>query len=170
MPVREALVRLAGEGWLRLKPHIGAVVSELSPDEIIETSLIRAAMESVAVRLSTERLTRKALKQIRILVEQMDDAAATDDPEYPRLNFEFHTSAFQACPYPSLRAMATSQTEKTFRLRTVHFLPEYLPESQAEHHDLLEALERRDSKAAEQIDRDHIERAGQLLWQFSLTR
>lgn len=69
MPVREALVRLAGEGWLRLKSHVGAVVSELSPDEIIETSLIRAAVESVAVRLSTERLTRKALKQIRILVE-----------------------------------------------------------------------------------------------------
>jgi len=35
---------------------------------------------------------------------------------------------------------------------------------------LLDALERRDAAAAESIARQHIERAGHLLWQFAVER
>ncbi len=165
--MREAVVRLAGEGWLEMQPHVGAAMPELRAEEIRETAIIRAVVEGAAVRLSAEHLTVAALDRLRALVKQMDDLV-TKVGEYPDLNVRFHATAFEACPYPTLRTMAESLLEKSFRLRTVRFLPEYLAESQAEHRQLLEALERRDGVAAEQIIRHHIEHAGNLLSQFAL--
>ncbi len=170
VPIREAIGRLVGEGWLETSPHVGAVVPELSPDDIIETSIIRSIVEGAAVRYSAGHLSRASLKSLRKLLARMDDAAKTDAPEYPQLNREFHSLAFSSCPFPALKAIAASWLDKSSQLRTVRFLPEYLPESQAEHHKLVDALERRDGPAAERVTRHHIERAGQLLARFALER
>lgn len=168
VPVREAVVRLAGEGWLQMQPHVGATVPELHPQEILETAIIRGALESVAVRLSIEHLTKTILDKLRSLTSRMEAAIESGSADYPDLNVDFHSTTFAACPYPNLRAMAASVLEKSRRLRTVRFLPEYLPESQREHRRLLEAIECRDASAAEQLTRQHIERAGQLLWKFAV--
>lgn len=168
VPVREAVVRLAGEGWLQLKSHVGAVVPVLSPEEIHETSLIRAVVEGAAVRLSVDRVTAPLLQKLRQLMQRMDEAARAGGKNYPDLNMEFHSVAFEPCPYPNLRALALSLVEKTWRLRTVRFLPEYLSESQREHGALLQAIEGRDGAAAEAITRHHVENAGRLLWQFAV--
>lgn len=168
VPVREAIVRLVGEEWLQVKPHVGAIVPELSPDEILETSALRAAVEGLAVRLSAEQSAPATLKQLRALAEQMEHAAEASPGDYPRLNLEFHSLAVQSCPFSSLRSMSTSLAEKVFRLAPVRLLPEYLPESQAQHRDLLAALERRDGEGAERVVRHHIERAGELLWRVAI--
>lgn len=167
VPVREAVVRLAGEGWLQLQPHVGPVVPLLSPDEILETSLIRAIIEGAAVRHSVERTTRPTLLKLRQIVQQLDKAALSDDASYPMLNLAFHSMAFESCPYPALKEMATSFIEKTCRLRTVRFLPAYREESQREHHALLQAIESGDAARAESLTRAHVEHAGQLLWKFA---
>jgi len=168
VPVREAVVRLIGEGLLKSTPHVGAAVPVLSPDEILEISVIRAVLEGAAIRHAVDSLTRTTLRLLRTQLVRMDKASAEDDPNYPELNWKFHTTAFRSCRYPALRHLAISMAEKSHRLRTVRFVPDYLPESQAEHWALLEALNRRDGVAAERITREHIERAGRLLWQFAL--
>lgn len=170
VPIREAIGRLVGEGWLQTNPHVGAIVPELSPEDIIETSIIRSIVEGAAVRYAANQLSRASLKSLRKLLGRMDDAAKTDAPEYPQLNQEFHSLAFSACPFPALKAIAASWLEKSSHLRTARFLPEYRPQSQAEHRKLVEALERRDGPAAERLTRHHIERAGQLLARFALER
>lgn len=170
VPVREAIVRLVGEGWLQVKAHVGAVVPELSPDDILDTTMLRAATEGLATRLAADHITPAILSQLRALLERMEKAAKRDYLRYPRLNLEFHSLAFQSCPYPSLRAMAASSAEKTYRLAPVRMLPDYLPESQAQHRDLLEALAHRRGEEAERLVRHHVERSGRLLWQFALKR
>lgn len=168
VPIREAIGRLVGEGWLQMKPHIGPVVPELSADEILETSIIRSVVEGAAVRFSAERLSKESLAKLGTLVARMDEAAATDAPEYPQLNVEFHAASIDACPFLSLKALAISLLEKTCRLRTVHFLPQYLPEAQEQHWKLLRALESGDGRRAERITRHHVMRAGRLLSRFAL--
>ncbi len=170
VPVREAIVRLAGEGWLEIQPHVGAVVARLSPEEVLETAIVRAALESRAVRLATERLTARDLSRLRALLVRMDAAATRASGRYPDLNFQFHSAIFLRCPYPLLRQLTASMAERSLKLRTVRFLPAYLPETQREHWALFRALERRDADAAERITRDHIEHAGRLLWQFAVAQ
>jgi DNA-binding GntR family transcriptional regulator len=170
LPVRGAVDRLIGEGWLQTRAHIGAVVPELSPEEILETSIIRAVVEGAAVRICAGHVSAKILGELRELVNRMDTAAARDDWEYPELNYQFHGLAFSACPYPSLRSMATGLLGKTCRLRTVRFLPSYLPRSQQEHRALVDAIAGRDGERAELIVRQHVEHAGRLLWQYAMER
>ncbi len=115
VPIREAIGRLVGEGWLQMSPHVGAVVPELSPQDIIETSIIRSVTEGAAVRFSASHLTDATLKTLRKLMARMDEAAKIDAPEYPQLNMEFHAATFSACPFPTLKALATSLLEKSGR-------------------------------------------------------
>jgi DNA-binding GntR family transcriptional regulator len=168
VPVREAVGRLVGEGWLQARPHTGAVVPELQPEEILETSVIRAVIEGAAIRHSVPHLQAKTLPRMAKLLEAMDAASRKDDAKYPELNFEFHSAAFSDCCYPNLRSMARSLAERSFRLRTVRFLPEYQAESQVQHRALFAAMERRDAEEAERVVRHHIEHAGQLLWDYAL--
>jgi DNA-binding GntR family transcriptional regulator len=168
VPIREAIGRLVGEGWLQMNPHVGAIVPELSPDDIIETSVIRSVTEGVAMRFSAPRLSNATLKSLRMLLTRMDEAVKTDDPEYPQFNVEFHATAFSACPFPALKELVTSLLEKTSRLRTVRFLPKYRLEGQSEHWKILQALDKHDGKTAERLTRHHVEHAGKLLARFAL--
>src|SRR5688500_7190385 len=49
-PVREALLRLEGEGLVRSIWHRGATVTALSPDDVAEIDTLRGALEDLAVR------------------------------------------------------------------------------------------------------------------------
>jgi DNA-binding GntR family transcriptional regulator len=164
IPVREAVLRLVAEGWLQISPHVGAFVPELSPDEVLETSVIRAAVEGAAVRAAAPHVSPAALEQLRALVQRLDTTPAA---EYPRVNFEFHALTFAACPHPLLKSMAESALERTRRAPTVRFLPSYMADSQRQHRALLEAIERRDGEFAERIAKGHAEHSGNLLWEFA---
>src|SRR6266702_3519294 len=52
IPVREALRQLEAEGFVTFMPNRGAVVSDLSIDEVVELLEIRIALECHALRLS----------------------------------------------------------------------------------------------------------------------
>lgn len=170
VPIREALVRLAGEGWIQLNPHVGATVPAFDPTEVLENALIRAALESAATRLATPHLTPAHFKKLRQLLTAMDRAAKSAPADYPRLNLEFHLTIVSACPYARMRELIEQVAEKTTRLRTVTFVPYYILASQTEHRELLAALEARDADQAELISRRHIEEAGKLLWEHAMTR
>ncbi len=98
-------------------------------------------------------ITEATLTKLRALVDAMDTAVANESSDYPDLNVRFHTAAFEQCPYPTLRSMAESELQRSSRLRTVRFVPGYLPESQIEHRALLAGLEHRDAQTAEAITR-----------------
>jgi len=82
MPVREALRQLEAEGFVKLLPNRGAVVRELSVQDIKEVYQIRVELEGLAARLAAprvallqlERLRRlqgyQALPQLRIALQQ----------------------------------------------------------------------------------------------------
>jgi DNA-binding GntR family transcriptional regulator len=54
VPVREALQKLAGEGFLTLSPRRGAMVSTPSPTKAVEVMEIRRSLELLAVRRAAE--------------------------------------------------------------------------------------------------------------------
>ena len=56
-PVREALRDLASEGLIRFDPHRGAVVEELSRDELNEVYAIRKVLEPLALTQALPNLT-----------------------------------------------------------------------------------------------------------------
>src|SRR5690606_29038054 len=57
IPVREALRQLEVEGLVTFSPHLGAVVSSLSLNEIEELFDLRALLESELLRQAVKRMT-----------------------------------------------------------------------------------------------------------------
>src|SRR5262245_47572346 len=54
-PIREALLRLEGDGLIESVPNAGFSVKYITLEDIDETYKIRAALECLAVRLAIER-------------------------------------------------------------------------------------------------------------------
>lgn len=88
-PVREALRRLETEGMLEPRGARGTVVRELKRDEVECIFEIREALETLAARRASRRMSDRELRNFARLVAQM--AACVDDPsEMERLDTQFH--------------------------------------------------------------------------------
>ncbi|MGN8545983.1 GntR family transcriptional regulator [Bradyrhizobium sp. 13971] len=77
IPVREALRQLEAEGFVTFLPNRGAVVSDLSIDEVIELLEIRIALECHALRLAIPAMGEIDLEETTKILRAYD---AEPDP------------------------------------------------------------------------------------------
>lgn len=88
-PVREALARLEQDGFVEIIPRRGVYVRRKSLAEILEMIIVWAALESMAARLATERLTDEDIDALRALT--LSQSNTPDDyDEYSEANIRFH--------------------------------------------------------------------------------
>jgi DNA-binding GntR family transcriptional regulator len=78
-PVREALVALAREGLVVLRPNRSPRVASFTGEEIKELVEVRWALETFAVRKITGKLSGEDLQRLEDLVCQMQRALAQGD-------------------------------------------------------------------------------------------
>jgi DNA-binding GntR family transcriptional regulator len=91
VPVREALQKLAGEGFLTLSPRRGATVSTPSPTKAIEVMEIRRSLELLAVRRAAEVRGGDVAGQLVKAVQSGSRAvAAGQHHRLPQLVDRFH--------------------------------------------------------------------------------
>ncbi|MGB3554535.1 MAG: GntR family transcriptional regulator [Jannaschia sp.] len=94
-PVREALNRLAAEGFLELYPRRGALVRPLAPSEVGDLHEVRLMLEQRAVMRICD--TRRAVPSDLIdLCDAYAVDSTTDHLEHVRLNWLFHRTLVAA--------------------------------------------------------------------------
>ena len=104
-PVREALRQLETEGLVVSEPHRGAFVTELSATDLWEIYTLRAAIESLAVRLVTEKASAEMLAQLQQAVADMAQAAHEGDLTHlADLDMSFHETLCRASGHSRLLA------------------------------------------------------------------
>lgn len=166
MPVREALHRLEVAGLVSITPHRGAVVSELSAQEIVEIYHIRAVLEGLATRLAAPHLIAADFERLSARIEEMA-AAATADPDLNQVlqsNREFHITIWQAAHAPRLRELLENLYSASHRFRNISILlPGQLAQVIREHRRIVEALRTGDVAAAERFANEHHENTAQRL-------
>jgi DNA-binding GntR family transcriptional regulator len=103
-PVRDAFLILAGEGLVRLSPHRGATVAELSIEDFGEVYSLRSAIEELAVRLAIRRHDAADLETLdRSLGELRSGLRCKITPqEAARLDVNFHDGVFRAAHHNRL--------------------------------------------------------------------
>lgn len=162
LPVREALRQLEQEGLVVYRLNRGAVVSELSADEVQEIYEIRCSLESLALRLSIPHLTTSDFQRAATILDITD--RETDVSQWGKLNRDFHTLLYAPARRSRLLALITAFHRNVDRyLRMEMVVLEYKERSQQEHRLILAACQRRDSDAAVTLLTQHIEAAGALL-------
>lgn len=147
-PVREALRDLATEGLVQFDAHRGAIVSELSADEVQQIYEIRMVLEPLAMRQAVPNVTEALLERLRKLHESM--SAEPNAVDWVDRNRVFHMAVYEASSSPRLASIIRNLQDASVMYigAFLHQKPELRTEANHDHADILEALENRDVEAA----------------------
>lgn len=90
-PVRTALSRLQDEGWVTIYPQRGALVRELTVQEVREAADVRHALESAGVKRGAGDRRDRLADQLAANVDEQERALAADDfAAFAVLALRFH--------------------------------------------------------------------------------
>ena len=149
-PVREALLRLAGEGALDADAGRGFRVRPLSRDELRDVGAILAELEPLAFRLSPA-FPAEQLDRLEALARQLEQTRG-DIGRAVQLDEAWHRALLEGCPNRRLLDLIA-----TLRRVPRRYLHAYLREagrlslSTVHHSRLLAALRKGDLPAAVQL-------------------
>lgn len=142
IPVREALQYLASEGLVTFTDD-GARVTSLPPEQVYELWTLRALIEPAMAEATARNLGPSELAELRALVDAMD--RTTDGDEWSDLNYAFHLAMYRAARQPHFAGVAgrvLTQIEPYSRVAVRRL--EGQQAAQAEHREMISALEQRD--------------------------
>lgn len=179
-PVREALTLLAQEGLLDPGPKRGYKVRTFTLEDILQAYELRGTLEGMACRLLAEQgLTAEVREQIRQCLETGDrllaelaDGPFTEDQHGPwlEMNNTLHTTLVHASKNKML-ATFVEQSQKVplasarhvhwYRLDMKNF--ELAKRAHRDHHEIFDAIVKRQSARAEARMREHIYFSQQLV-------
>ena len=155
IPVREALRQLEAEGFVTFLPNRGAVVSDLSVDEVVELLEIRIALECHALRLAIPVLGEIDLDEARKILQAYD--SEPDPAKWGAFNWKFHETLYAPCNRPRLLAMIEANYGHVGRFtRTLVSRATGKERPQREHYQLLELCRDGEVEKAVRLLRDHI--------------
>jgi DNA-binding GntR family transcriptional regulator len=158
-PLREAIKMLAAEGLVLLLPNRGAVVAQLSAQDVVDTFEVIAGLEGQSGELAAQRIDAAELAEVRALHFEMLAAHARRDlPTYYRLNAAIHNQINAAARNPVL-----TQTYRTInaRLQALRFRSNFdeakWNRAVREHDQMIEALAARDAQGLRALLIGHLE-------------
>lgn len=167
-PVKDAINRLAIEGLIELRPRNGTFVTRLAPKDIAETLDIRRALEWLAAESAVHTATLQDLKQLRELVEAMEQPVSTDRERqtHERKNLEFHQYLIELAGNRKMLDIYKGLNAHV-KIARVHYTHEgwqkRLQDETKEHRAILKALESKNARNLQKALNDHIQRASETL-------
>jgi DNA-binding GntR family transcriptional regulator len=94
-PIREALLHLEQEGLVVSLAYKGASVVSLSPQDFLELSTLRIALEKLAWSRAAERVLPSDLEEMHDIISQMKAAVRNEQhAKLVRLDLDFHDLIF----------------------------------------------------------------------------
>jgi DNA-binding GntR family transcriptional regulator len=156
-PVREAMAQLEREGFVRAIPRRGIYIVRKTRREVIEMITAWAALESMAARLLTEKAQDREIASLRTMFARFENGelhARLD--EYSDVNIEFHQAIIRMSRNGVLIALAENLFAhmRMIRRKTIGE-QDRAARSIRDHLSIIEALEKRDTKRAEDLVRAH---------------
>lgn len=161
IPMRAALQRLQSEGLVEITPHIGAIVSDLSPGNIEEVSIVLERLELLGFELAVQAATEDDIAALRAHLAEMDAILRSGETDrWSDLNREFHHSVAALSKNKLLIEFTARTLDAWSRLRR-WYLPEVvlqLATAQDEHRQMVDLLADRDLHALGALLYEHHER------------
>lgn len=168
-PVREALMRLASEGFVVLEDQRGFSVAPVSRDELLDLTSARAELDALALRWSIqcgddnwEASLLGAFHRLQKSTKIAGDGSIQADWE--ERHRTFHEALVGACPNKVLLQVRTTLYERAERYRNLSVRYLRAPrDDRGEHEAIMNAALARDTAQAEQLLKTHILRTSEIL-------
>jgi DNA-binding GntR family transcriptional regulator len=156
-PVREALLKLRGEGMVQLEPHRGHVVLPLTRQDIDDIFWLQATIAKELAATAAEHITDAEIDDLERITEALAAAVAAADTEaIAGTEFAFHRAFNQATGRIKL-AWFLLHVTRYMPLMVYAADPEWGAAAVDNHRKLIAALRRRDTAAV--VEHTH--------WQFT---
>lgn len=157
VPVREAILVLAGEGMVELKHNQGAFVVPLTRRAVRDLFEVRGALEPLAAHWCALRATAEDIA----VLDQLTESARVANEEHDHLwgsssNTGFHEMLFRASGNDLLIGLSPAVigiTRRVFRLSIV----DHETMMWREHRDIVRAIEMGDAEGAAALTAQHLE-------------
>lgn len=116
IPVREALFQLEAEGLVRIVPQKGAIVSELSLEEINDVFDLRRILEPRMLAQSAPRFGAEDFTRLDNIQKRFEQAiAAGNISEWGQLNADFHMALYARARQPRTQSIVAALLQTSDR-------------------------------------------------------
>jgi DNA-binding GntR family transcriptional regulator len=155
-PVREALNRLAAEGWVQHLEQRGFAVAAVSEDALRELAQTRVWVETMALRKSMankdagwEERVVLALHRLSKMPRSLSAARYDENPAWEKLHRAFHMTLIEHCGSRWLLAFCEQLYDQAYRYRQLAVKRAYKQRNElAEHRAVVDAIVAADADAA----------------------
>jgi DNA-binding GntR family transcriptional regulator len=159
-PVREAMRELAAEGFVKISPNQGAVINNISIEDVQEVLQIRAVLEGLAAKLAATKITKGKIKELESFNKNMEEFINKNDIlDFIKESEKFHELILDIYGNSRLIQIRKNLYDQIHRYRSISLnipgRPKYALE---EHKKITEALKQGDSAKADELSKIHIEK------------
>lgn len=157
-PVREALIRLAGDGLVEVVPQLGTFVSRISELDVREAQFIREVLECTSLQEAIKRVTEQDARRLReIIALQREATEAHDITRWFALDESLHRTLLEVAGHPRVWPIVHSAKAHLDRVRMLS-LPEaiVLEELVEQHSDIVEHVIGKRRRQAESVLTQHL--------------
>lgn len=165
-PIREALQRLAAEGFIEATPRRGYRIRTPSPRHVTELGQVRLGLELNAAELAVALLMQSgdagSLRQLEALQDELDRTENLSHRRHIELNASFHQTLVEASGNRLLANVYHGIQMQLLGAWVQRGLDDWrarLSSERVEHHAIIDALAGRDAVALASAIRIHLGRA-----------
>lgn len=168
-PIREAIQRLAQDGFLYVLPKRGIVVSSPSLEDVEEIYAVREVLEGLAASLCTGRATKDGIARLERILQSAEQAVADGGglEVLTSLDHDFHAEIARQTHNRRLQGLVGNMRDadllQQYGWRDIAQLRERYRHSLNEHRRVLDAIVRGDARAAEFEMREHCRLSARFL-------
>lgn len=151
-PLREALNRLAAEGWVDHLEQRGFAVTEVSDDALRELIDTRMSVEALALNKAIQIKTPEWEEKVVIALHRLSKTPRSlsaehykENPEWEKLHRAFHMALIENCGSRWLIAFCAQLYDQAYRYRRLAKTP-YKPRNvMDEHQTIVDAMVKADN-------------------------
>lgn len=158
-PVREAIRKLELEGLVTMIPRKGAYVSDLNLDEMMETLVIREALEIIAIKMAMENFTDYDIEELEESQENFLKAFNKKNVEnLIKYDAEIHRKIHELSKNRKLISIMENINEELSRFRLIFFSEFIESESVIRQHEkIIKAIKNNYPQKAADAMKEHLE-------------
>ncbi|MFS0821185.1 GntR family transcriptional regulator [Bacillus sp. 1P02SD] len=169
-PIREALMQLAKEDLIDIRPQIGTFVSLIDPKNIEESRFMRKAVELAVIREATEKLSSETLYKLEKSLTMQEIALKEENhKDFLSHDDEFHELIYKGLGMDRIWQGIDQMNGQYKRVRMLSLITTKAEEWNTvldEHKSIFSALKNKDVVTAEEVVNEHITKGITHLYEF----
>jgi DNA-binding GntR family transcriptional regulator len=164
-PVREAFLKLEGEGYLSVDAHRGVTVKPLSHSELLELYQVIKVLDIFAAGLATQNIDNRFLKELQKIFEKMQGAGERGKIEdYLNSSVSFHILIWKKSGNKRLYATLKELQNQVVRYRkerlSLYSNPDVMEKSIRTNEQIVQSFITADRNKIETAVRNHYDTLG----------